>query len=131
VKKVDENMQRAMVVDDSRAIRLILTRTLSELGYDVCQAANGKEALSVLEGQQGNVSLVLVDWNMPEMNGLDFVKSVRSDGRYSDVKLMMVTTETQVEQMVAALEAGANEYVMKPFTKEVIADKLRVLGVLA
>lgn len=123
-------MQRAMVVDDSRAIRLILTRTLSELGYDVCQAANGKEALTVLEGQHGTVSLVLVDWNMPEMNGLEFVKSVRSDDRYSEVKLMMVTTETQVEQMLAALEAGANEYVMKPFTKEVIEGKLRVLGVL-
>ncbi|MBS1826353.1 MAG: response regulator [Acidobacteria bacterium] len=122
-------MQRAMVVDDSRAIRLILSRTLAEFGYDVCQAANGKEALSVLEGHQ-DVSLVLVDWNMPEMNGLDFVKNVRADGRYGDVKLMMVTTETQVEQMVTALEAGANEYVMKPFTKEVIEGKLRVLGVL-
>lgn len=122
-------MQRAMVVDDSRAIRLILTRTLAEFGYDVCQAANGKEALSVLAGHQ-DVSLVLVDWNMPEMNGLDFVKNVRADDRYSEVKLMMVTTETQVEQMITALEAGANEYVMKPFTKEVIEGKLRVLGVL-
>lgn len=122
-------MQRAMVVDDSRAIRLILTRTLAEFGYDVCQAANGKEALSVLEGHQ-DVSLVLVDWNMPEMNGLEFVKNVRADGRYGEVKLMMVTTETQVEQMITALEAGANEYVMKPFTKEVIEGKLRVLGVL-
>ncbi|MFN7938574.1 MAG: response regulator [Bryobacteraceae bacterium] len=122
-------MQRAMVVDDSRAIRLILTRTLAEFGYDVCQAANGKEALSVLEGHQ-DVSLVLVDWNMPEMNGLEFVKNVRADDRYGEVKLMMVTTETQVEQMITALEAGANEYVMKPFTKEVIEGKLRVLGVL-
>ena len=122
-------MQRAMVVDDSRAIRLILTRTLAEFGYDVCQAANGKEALAVLEGHQ-DVSLVLVDWNMPEMNGLEFVKNVRADDRYSQMKLMMVTTETQVEQMITALEAGANEYVMKPFTKEVIEGKLRVLGVL-
>lgn len=122
-------MQRAMVVDDSRAIRLILTRTLAEFGYDVCQAANGKEALTVLAGHQ-DVSLVLVDWNMPEMNGLEFVKNVRADDRYSEVKLMMVTTETQVEQMITALEAGANEYVMKPFTKEIIEGKLRVLGVL-
>ena len=121
-------MQKAMVVDDSRAIRLILTRTLSQLGYEVCQAANGREALTVLEDQPGDVSLILVDWNMPEMNGLEFVKSVRARDKYSDVKLMMVTTETQVEQMVAAIEAGANEYVMKPFTKEVIEDKLRLLG---
>lgn len=122
-------MQRAMVVDDSRAIRLILTRTLADFGYAVCQAANGKEALTVLAGHE-DVSLVLVDWNMPEMNGLEFVKNVRADDRYSDVKLMMVTTETQVEQMITALEAGANEYVMKPFTKEVIEGKLRLLGVL-
>ncbi len=122
-------MSKAMVVDDSKAIRTILSRTLGQLGYDVCQAANGREALTVLEGE-GNVSLVLVDWNMPEMNGLEFVKRVRSNREYDEVKLMMVTTETQIEQMLTALEAGANEYVMKPFTKEVIEDKLRMLGVL-
>ncbi|MBI4906742.1 MAG: response regulator [Acidobacteria bacterium] len=122
-------MSKAMVVDDSRAIRTILARILGQLGYDVCQAANGKEALTVLH-DEGNVSLVLVDWNMPEMNGLEFVKGVRSNRDYDAVKLMMVTTETQIELMMVALEAGANEYVMKPFTKEVIEDKLRMLGVL-
>lgn len=123
-------MQKAMVVDDSRAIRTILTRTLSELGYEVCQAENGKQALVKLEAESLGLQLILVDWNMPEMNGLDFVKEVRAQDQYSDVKLMMVTTETQIEQMLSALEAGANEYVMKPFTKEVIEDKLRVLGLL-
>jgi two-component system chemotaxis response regulator CheY len=82
-------------------------------------------------GQQDlALSVILVDWNMPEMNGLDFVKTIRADPRYSEVPLMMVTTETEIEQMYRALEAGANEYVMKPFTDEVIADKLRLLGVL-
>jgi two-component system, chemotaxis family, chemotaxis protein CheY len=122
-------MSKAMVVDDSKAIRTILSRTLVKAGYEVFQAANGREALSLLP-QAGNVSLILVDWNMPQMNGLEFVKEVRSDPRYASVLLMMVTTETEIDQMVLALEAGANEYVMKPFTKEIIEDKLRLLGVL-
>jgi two-component system, chemotaxis family, chemotaxis protein CheY len=120
-------MAKAMVVDDSRTIRMILSQTLSELGYEVYQAVNGKDALAVLS-QQPSVELILVDWNMPEMNGLDFVKQVRADTRYSSIPLMMVTTETEMHQMAKALEAGANEYVMKPFTKEIIADKLRMMG---
>jgi len=123
-------MPKAMVIDDSRAIRMILTNTLSELGYEVCQAANGKEALVLAEREGGTLSLILVDWNMPEMNGLEFIKHFRADSRFSSVPLMMVTTETEIQQVGLALEAGANEYVMKPFTKEIIADKLRLMGVI-
>ncbi|MBZ5575786.1 MAG: response regulator [Acidobacteriia bacterium] len=123
-------MSKAMVVDDSKAIRMILSKTLAEFGYEVCEAANGREALVVFEREKDSISLVLVDWNMPQMDGLEFVKELRADPRHSSVILMMVTTETEVEQMVRALEAGANEYVMKPFTKEIIADKLRMLGVV-
>ena len=123
-------MSKAMVIDDSRAIRMILANTLQELGYEVCHAGNGKEALAAVERENGGISLFLVDWNMPEMNGLEFVKHLRSDSRFSSVPLMMVTTETEMQQMTTALEAGANEYVMKPFTKEIIADKLRLMGVI-
>lgn len=123
-------MPKAMVVDDSKAIRMILAKTLRELGYQICEAANGKEALSVFEQESPDISLVLVDWNMPQMDGLEFVKRFRSNPHNSSVVLVMVTTETEVEQMIRALEAGANEYVMKPFTKEIIQDKLRLLGVL-
>jgi len=123
-------MPKAMVVDDSRAIRLILSRILLEVGYEVRAAGNGKEALAVLEEEPCAFSLILVDWNMPEMNGLDFVRQVRSEPCFSAVTLMMVTTETEVDQMVKALEEGANEYVMKPFTKEIIAEKLRLLGMI-
>lgn len=123
-------MPKAMIIDDSKAIRMILSKTLEEAGFEVCQAANGEEALSVLERENGAISLALVDWNMPRMNGLEFVRRLRSDPRYASVRLMMVTTETEAEQMMQALEAGANEYVMKPFTKEIIADKLRLLGAL-
>jgi len=123
-------MSKAMVVDDSKAIRMILSKTLTEVGYEVCEASNGREALSVFDREKADISLVLVDWNMPQMDGLEFVKRLRADPKHSSVVLMMVTTETEVEQMVKALEAGANEYVMKPFTKEIIADKLRLLGVV-
>ena len=71
-------MSKALVVDDSRAIRMILAKTLAELGYEVCEAANGREALAVLEREKAAISLVLVDWNMPEMNGLEFVQAVRA-----------------------------------------------------
>jgi len=123
-------VSKAMIIDDSRAIRMILAKTLGELGYEVCQAANGKEALAVAERENGAISVMLVDWNMPEMNGLEFVRHIRSDGRFAAVPLMMVTTETEMDQVMTALEAGANEYVMKPFTKEIIADKLRLMGAI-
>jgi two-component system chemotaxis response regulator CheY len=122
-------MSKAMVVDDSRAVRMILSRILREVGYDVCEAADGQEALAKLS-EEGAISLILVDWNMPKLDGLGFVQRLRSDPRNAEVKVMMVTTETEMDQMVTALQAGANEYVMKPFTPEIISDKLRILGVL-
>jgi two-component system chemotaxis response regulator CheY len=103
---------------------------LSELGFEVCPAADGKEALEVVEREKGEFSAIMADWNMPEMNGLDLVKRLRSDLRLSSVPIMMITTETETHQVMAALEAGANEYVMKPFSRDIIADKLRLLGVL-
>lgn len=121
---------KAMVVDDSRAIRLILTRTLKELGFDVCQAASGDEALTMLATESAQMSFVLVDWNMPGISGLEFVRQARCNPATASLPLVMVTTETEIEQMVTALQAGANEYVMKPFTREIIADKLRLLGLL-
>lgn len=121
-------MSQAMVVDDSRTIRMILTRTLRDLGYQTIEASNGVEAWTVLGKASEPLDLILLDWNMPEMTGIEFLRKLRADSRFDAVKLMMVTTETQVEQMVEALEAGANEYVMKPFTREVIEDKLRLMG---
>jgi two-component system chemotaxis response regulator CheY len=117
-----------MVVDDSRAMRMILRKTLAEIGYDVCDAGNGQEALTLLETEGPSLSLMLVDWNMPVMCGLDLVKATRSDARYSKIVMIMVTTETEIQHISQALEAGANEYVMKPFTKEVLQDKLRSMN---
>ena len=118
---------RALVIDDSKPIRSILGKFLRELGFDITEAVNGKNALDELN-RLGPPDLALVDWNMPEMNGLEFVRSVRANHIYDQVPLMMVTTETDMERVSAALEAGANEYVMKPFTKDVILEKLQLLG---
>jgi len=118
---------RALVIDDSKAIRLILGKIVKEIGFDVLEAANGLEALEQLKNAE-SIDLALVDWNMPEMNGYEFVCAVRKDPQYDDLLLMMVTTETEMSQVVKALEAGANEYLMKPFTKEMILDKLNVMG---
>jgi two-component system chemotaxis response regulator CheY len=120
---------RALVIDDSRAIRMLLRNTLRELGLDVVEAGNGREALEQME-RAGDVELVLVDWNMPEMNGLDFVRAVRARRAYDGARIMMVTTETEITQVALALDAGANEYLMKPFTKDVLVAKLRLLDVL-
>jgi two-component system chemotaxis response regulator CheY len=123
-------MRKALIVDDSKTIRIILGRILKELGYEVCEAANGIDALKVIESEKANVNLVLADWNMPEMNGLDLLKQLRQDPELAQLKVIMVTTETELDHMASALEAGANEYVMKPFTKDILKEKLELVGIL-
>jgi two-component system chemotaxis response regulator CheY len=122
-------MAKALVVDDSRAVRMILAKTLKELGFEVREAANGREALEVIEAEKTAVTLVLADWNMPEINGLELLKRLRQQPELSSLVVVMVTTETELDQMAAALEAGANEYVMKPFTKEILVEKLQLVGI--
>lgn len=120
---------RAIVIDDSRAIRSILTEILASLDFEVITAQNGQDALEVL-AQEDPVDLALVDWNMPEMNGYEFLCEFRSQPDSNKVKVMMVTTETEVEQVLKAMDAGADEYVMKPFDRESIEAKLKLLGIV-
>ncbi|MDA8196388.1 MAG: response regulator [Actinomycetota bacterium] len=120
-------MALAMVIDDSSATRMILARILGELGYTVEKAENGADALHKLS-KMSRPELILIDWNMPVMNGYEFLVKARSMPEYDNVTMMMVTTETEIEQVLKALEAGANEYVMKPFTKDIIDEKLSLLG---
>jgi two-component system, chemotaxis family, chemotaxis protein CheY len=122
---------RALVVDDSRAMRMILTRILTRAGFAVSEAGDGRQALTVLEGLDLIPDLALVDWNMPEMNGLELIQAIRADKRYAAMTLMMVTTESEQSQIVRALAAGAHEYVIKPFTPEAIIEKLELLGFYA
>ena len=121
-------MRRALVIDDSRTIRTILSKKLVHLGFKVSNAENGQAALDILH-ETPLISLALVDWNMPVMNGLEFVKAVRAQRAYDNLTIVMVTTETETSQMVTALQAGANDYIMKPFTDEIIVERLMLLGI--
>jgi len=121
---------KALVVDDSRPIRRIESDILKELGFETIDACNGKEALERLQSTP-LPDVVLVDWNMPEMDGLEFIKAVRRDARFSGMVVLMVTTETETDQMLRALSAGVDEYLMKPFQKDALIDKLRLVGVVA
>jgi two-component system, chemotaxis family, chemotaxis protein CheY len=118
---------RILIVDDSRAMRLILKRMLGEMGYsDVAEAEDGAVALTQMEAFKPE--LALVDWNMPVMNGLEFVTAVRESREYDKVKMMMVTSESSPRLVYEALKAGADEYAMKPITRDVIEEKLMILG---
>jgi two-component system, chemotaxis family, chemotaxis protein CheY len=120
---------RALVIDDSRAVRIIIGNILREIGIEVLEAKNGLEALEQIK-LNPDVELMLVDWNMPEMNGFDFIRAVRSQRAYDAVRILMVTSESQSEQVTLALNAGANEYLMKPFNKDVLVAKLNLLDVI-
>jgi two-component system chemotaxis response regulator CheY len=121
---------KALIVDDSRAMRMILSRSLKALGYTITEAGNGQEALDAL-GAHGPFEVALVDWNMPVMDGLQFVEKARADRAVDEMRIVMVTTETEHDQMARALAAGANEYLMKPFAPEAVAEKLILLGLRA
>jgi two-component system chemotaxis response regulator CheY len=121
---------RALVIDDSLAMRSILRRTLLELGFEVEEAKDGQQAIDVLAAGEDLPDVCLVDWNMPVMNGLEFVTAVRRNREWRQITLMMVTTESEHSQVVRALAAGAHEYVIKPFTGDAIVDKLNLLGLV-
>jgi two-component system chemotaxis response regulator CheY len=118
---------RALVIDDSSSMRAILRQYMRQLDYEVVEACNGQDALKRCE-EVRDIDIALVDWNMPVMNGLDFVRAVRARKEFDGVKLMMVTTENDAEHVVTALSAGANEFVMKPFTYEVLEEKVALLN---
>jgi two-component system chemotaxis response regulator CheY len=121
----------ALVVDDSRVMRRVVGRIVSTLGFDVLEAGNGREALEQVAAHGDAIWVALVDWNMPEMDGLEFVRRVRALPGNEDLLVMMVTAQTGAEEMRAALDAGADEYLMKPFNEEHLRAKLALLGVEA
>ena len=119
---------RALVIDDDPTILRMISSILKGLGYEVSLASNGLEGLEQLT-KLGAPDVVLVDWNMPEMNGLEFVKTVRSNSVYADLPLIMVTTELEMPQLALTFDAGVNEYIMKPFDPIMIQEKLQMVGV--
>jgi two-component system chemotaxis response regulator CheY len=119
-----------IVIDDSKAMRKILRKFLEDLDFSVLEAGNGQEALDVLDSADSVPELALIDWNMPEMNGLEFVVEARKRPEWRSMTLVMVTTESEHSQIVRALASGAHEYVIKPFTKDGMIDKLALLGLV-
>jgi two-component system chemotaxis response regulator CheY len=124
-----EYLVRALVVDDSRVVRLIVGQTLREIGMEVVEAANGVTALEQLQ-LFPDVNLALLDWNMPEMNGFELLCNIRAQRCFDAMKILMVTSESEGTQVTRALNAGANEYLMKPFGKEILIAKLNLMDVL-
>lgn len=121
---------KALVVDDSRSMRAIISRILRDIGVEeIVQAEDGRAALEVLE-HESLPDVALVDWNMPVMNGLEFVSAVRSRTEFRPMTIMMVTTESEQPQIVRALAAGAHEYLMKPFSPDALVGKLALLGLV-
>ena len=121
---------KLLVVDDSSTMRRIIKNTLSRLGYeDILEGEDGVEAWSVLN-ENPDIGMLITDWNMPEMNGLELVKKVRADARFENLPIIMVTTEGGKTEVITALKAGVNNYIVKPFTPQVLKEKLSaVLGI--
>lgn len=114
---------KVLVVDDSKTMRLIVSRIMKELGYEVGEAGNGKEAIDALKNDS-SYSLVMADWNMPEMNGYEMVVNIKSDDNLKKIPIIMVTTETETGNVSKAIEAGASDFITKPFKKETVQEKI-------
>ncbi|GAB4358090.1 MAG: response regulator [Immundisolibacter sp.] len=118
---------QALVIDDSRVMRKLLRTLLGQLGFDVAEAGDGVQGLAHIEaGPLPDV--LLVDWNMPEMNGVDMIRAVRGRRDWDALRILMVSSETSPDQVSEALQAGADEYLMKPFTADSLQAKLEMLG---
>ncbi len=123
-------MKTVLLVDDSRAVRMVGRRLMTSLGFDVLEAEDGQKALEVFAQHPDRIRAVLLDWNMPVMDGLTFLKTLRQQPLAKQPAVVMCTTENDISHIVQAMEAGADEYVMKPFTEDIIRDKFADVGVL-
>ncbi len=119
---------RALVIDDDPAMLSIIASILNGLGYDVTKASNGQEGMEGLSSSD-IPDVVLVDWNMPVLNGLEFVKLVRKKPKFDGLPIIMVTTELEMSQLALTFDAGVSEYIMKPFSPIMIQEKLQMVGV--
>jgi two-component system chemotaxis response regulator CheY len=117
---------RVLVVDDSSTMRRIIINTLKKIGYeDTCEAGDGREALKSLAATPAD--MVVTDWNMPEMTGPEFVEALRAVPALAKIPVLMVTTQAAKEDVIVALKAGVNDYLIKPFTPDALKDKLQTL----
>ena len=115
---------KILTVDDSKIIRKVVASTIEALGYETLMACHGREALEVLEKHPDEVGLVLLDWNMPVMDGLACLKAIRADERFRTIPVMMLTTESEGARIAAAIRAGATHYLTKPFSPEALSTHI-------
>ena len=122
---------KLLVVDDSSTMRRIIKNTLARLGYkDILEGEDGVQGWAQMDANP-DIDMLITDWNMPEMNGLELVKKVRADARFKDLPIIMVTTEGGKAEVITALKAGVNNYIVKPFTPQVLKEKLAaVMGIV-
>jgi len=119
---------KALIVDDAKVVRVALSRIMNQLGYETVKAEDGQQALDAM-AEHPDTNVVMLDWNMPVMNGYDFLVALREIPAHArNPKVIMVTTETDMPSMLKALAAGADEYIMKPFDKDMVAGKLEMIG---
>jgi two-component system chemotaxis response regulator CheY len=123
---------KMLIVDDSKAMRSFLQHIAGELSFQTEEAENGRDGLSKLinNDPRDPFAVALVDWEMPNMNGLELVRTIRRNRDFNALKLMMVTTQNGLEHVTAALAAGADDFLMKPVTKELLEEKLQILGMV-
>jgi len=117
----------AYVVDDSKTMRMAVSKLLSLLGMSITEAVDGAEALQKLQAEEAKPSLIMLDWNMPEMNGYELLNALRADELYNDTRIIMLTTRNEIENIRRALAAGADEYIMKPFTDDMLIEKVKMV----
>jgi len=121
---------KILSVDDSKTVRAAVRNIVEVIGVELLEAEDGLEALKVLENHEGNIDLILLDWEMPNMNGYEFLRQVKKDERFRSIPVIMLTTVSQKEKMIEAIRAGANQYITKPFTSETLLTKIvQVLGI--
>lgn len=114
---------KILVVDDSAIMRKVIEQILEVLGHEAIQAGHGREAFERLADRE-DIRLILLDWNMPEMNGIEFLREMKADGRFGHIPVIMLTTESERRKMIEAIEAGAKHYLTKPFQPETLATKI-------
>ena len=120
---------RVLVVDDMLTMRKIVTKTCQKLGFqNIVDAANGALAWQIMNQANPPIELVISDWNMPESTGIDLLKRVRADSRYSKIPFVLVTAEAEQHQIVEAMQAGVSGYVIKPFSADTLKEKLDAIG---
>lgn len=120
---MDLNMQ-VLIVDDMQTMRRIMKNVLKQIGFsNITEADDGKTALAEMKKKQ--FDLVLCDWNMPEMTGIDLLKALRADDAFKSIPFVMITAEAKKENIVEAVKAGVNNYIVKPFTAETVSEKLK------